>query len=93
MKMRKQFTKEFKAKIAMAAMKEDKTLAELSSHYGVHVSQVSAWKKMVVEGMSSLFSNAPDQDKKEREALIDDLYKNVGQLRMENEWLKKKLML
>jgi transposase len=92
MRMRKQFSKEFKAKVAVAAIKEDKTIAELSSEYGVHVSQVSAWRKQALEGMSSLFSNAPDQDRKEREALIEDLYKNVGQLRVENEWLKKKLM-
>jgi transposase len=93
MRMRKRFTNEFRAKVAVAAIKEEKTFAELSSQYGVHVSQISTWKKMVLESMSSLFSKAPDQDRKEREALIDDLYKNVGQLRMENEWLKKKLML
>jgi transposase len=93
MRMKKQFTKEFKAKVAAAAIKEDKTIAELSSQYSVHASQVSAWKKQVLSGMASLFSSAPDQDRKEREILIDDLYKNVGQLRMENEWLKKKLML
>jgi transposase len=89
MRMRKRFTKGFKAKAAVAAIKEDKTMAELSSEYGVHASQISTWRKMVLEGAGSLFSNAPDQDRKEREALIEDLYKNVGQLRVENEWLKK----
>jgi transposase len=91
--MKKRFTMEFKAKVAVAAIREDKTIPELSSQYGVHVSQISAWKKIVLENIASLFSSAPDQDKKEREVLIEDLYKNVGQMKVENEWLKKKLML
>lgn len=93
MRMRKQFGKEFKAKVGLAAMKGDKTVAELSSQFGVHASQIQAWKKVVLEGLPGLFSGKRPSWQKEQEGLVEDLYKNIGQLQVENDWLKKKLLV
>lgn len=92
-RVRKQFSKEFKAKVAIAAIKGDKTLAELSSLYGVHGSQINTWKKTLLESAAESFSSKKEDHQKEQQALIDDLYKNIGQFKIENDWLKKKLMI
>lgn len=89
--MRKQFTREFKANVALAAIKGDKTIAELCSEYGVHASQINAWKKTVKEGIGELFSGRGNKCGQNQEAEIEGLYKNIGKLQVENEWLKKKL--
>ena len=92
MQMRKQFSKEFKAKVALAAIRGDKTIAELCSQFGVHSSQVNAWKRMLKEGLPELFSGKKGRKDQSKEALVEDLYKNIGQLQVENDWLKKKLL-
>ena len=89
--MRKQFSKEFKAKVALEAAKGLKTTAEISSEFGVHPSQVSQWKNELREGLSSLFSGRKSDEEKDKDRLIDELYKQIGQLQVENGWLKKKL--
>ena len=89
--MRKQFGKEFKAKIAVEAIKGLKTTAELSSEFGVHPTQISQWKNELKKGLPGLFSGKKDPMHKQQEQLIDDLYRRIGQLEMENDWFKKKL--
>ena len=89
--MRKQFGKEFKAKVALEAMKGLKTTAELSSEYGVHVTQIGQWKSELQAKLPELFAGRRDPKAKETEALVGDLYQRIGQLEMENNWLKKKL--
>ena len=89
--MRKQFSKEFKAKVALEAVKGLKTTAEISSEYGVHVTQITQWKRELCEGLPDLFKNRKSPDEKSKDQLIDDLYKQIGQLQVENGWLKKKL--
>jgi len=89
--IRKQFSKEFKAKVALEALKGLKTTAEISSEYGVHATQVAQWKRELCEGLPELFSGKRSADEKDKERLIDDLYKQIGQLQVENGWLKKKL--
>lgn len=89
--MRKQFSKEFKARVALEAMKGLKTTAELSVEYGVHTTQIGQWKKELCEGLPKLFSSKPDAGEKQKEHLINELYKQIGQLQVENDWLKKKL--
>jgi len=88
---RKRFSKEFKAKVAFEALKEGKTLAELSGEFGVHASQITKWKKELADGIPGIFSGKGDPDEKDKDKLIEDLYKRVGQIEMENTWLKKKL--
>jgi transposase-like protein len=93
MDIRKRFGKEYKAKVALAALKEEKTLAELSSAYGVHVNQISKWKGVVKNNVAELFSEGRDKKQNNQQDLLDELYRNIGELRVENEWLKKKLGL
>lgn len=79
---------EFKAKIALEAAKEIKTLNELASQYGVHPGQISQWKKELLDAMPSLFGKPKIVDRTKE---IDELYKQIGQLTVERDWLKKKL--
>jgi putative transposase len=87
------FPNEFKAKVAMAALKGDKTIAELTAEFEVHATQISAWKAVVKDRMADLFSEPAlrTQKVKEQKDLIEDLYKSVGRMQVENDWLKKKL--
>jgi transposase len=88
---RKRFSKEFKGKVGFEALKGTKTMTELSSEYGVHVSQITKWKKELAEGIPKIFAGKGDPDEKDKENLIGELYKRIGQIEMENDWLKKKL--
>ncbi len=93
MATRKSFSNEFKAKVAMEALKGEMTIAQISSKYGVHSNQVQAWKKVLREGMGDLFKPSKKKTEKHQGQMIEDLYKNVGKLQVENDWLKKKLDL
>ncbi len=92
-KIRKQFGKEYKAKVALEAMKGLKTIAELSSEYGVHVNQISKWKRQLRKELPGIFSRNPNPESQQQEELIDRLYRQIGQLQVENDWFKKKLPL
>lgn len=88
---RKQFNKEFKAKVALEAAKGLKTTAEIASEYGVHPTQIAQWKNELREGLPELFSGKKSAEEKDKDRLIEELYKQIGQLQVENGWLKKKL--
>lgn len=88
--MRKTFDAAFKAKVALMALKEEKTIAELSSQYGVHPNQISKWKKLVLERLPSLFDKRGKTDKDCPDPIVDELYRQIGQLQVEKDWLKKK---
>jgi len=83
----------FKARIALEAIKEEKTIAQLGSEYVVHPNQIRQWKNHLLEELPSLFSDKRKKTDKEGEDLKDELYKQIGQLKVENEWLKKKSLL
>ena len=88
-KKRVQHSDKFKAKVALEAIKGESTLAELSNKYGIHSTQILRWKKQVLERIPDLFSKETKSDvngDKEK----DDLYKHIGQLKVELDWLKKK---
>jgi transposase len=89
-KMRKSFSPEFMAKVALAAIKGDMTTAELSSKYEVHRSQINNWRKRALEGLREIFRGKRDKSIKDKEKIIDELYRQIGQLKVENDWLKKK---
>jgi transposase-like protein len=89
--MRKHFSSEFKAKVALEAFKGEKTIAQLSSEYGVHATQIGQWKELVQVGLPGLFTGKRTHDKQEQGKLIEELYQAIGQLKVENDWLKKKL--
>ena len=88
--MRKSYDATFRAKVALEAVKGDKTLAELSSTFGVHPNQICKWKKQLLESLPDLFMDRRKRKDKEQEELIDELYRQIGQLKVELDWLKKK---
>ena len=92
-KMRKSFSPDFMAKVALAAIKGDMTTAELSSKYEVHRSQINNWRKRALEGLREIFRGKRDKSIKDNEKIIDELYRQIGQLKVENDWLKKKAAL
>lgn len=88
--MRKRFSPEFMAKVALAAIKEEATIAELSSRYEVHRTQIANWRKRALEGLAAIFKGKHDKSLKDKDKFIEELYRQIGQLKVENEWLKKK---
>ena len=80
-----------KAKVALAAVKGDRTTAQLASQFGVHTSQVTAWKKRLLEGVGVLFADGRQKHADESSADEQELYEQIGRLKMEVEWLKKKV--
>lgn len=86
---RRSFSAAFKAKVALAAARGDQTTAQLASKFGVQSSQVSAWKKQLLAGASELFVDGR-QRREEQSAEERELYEQIGRLKMELEWLKKK---
>jgi putative transposase len=91
--MRKKFPDEFKAKVALAALKGDKTIAELATEFEVHSSQINTWKAMIKDRLADLFSTPSGgaEKLKDQKELIEQLYRSVGRMQVENDWLKKKL--
>ena len=87
---RRKFGESFKAKVALAAIRGDKTTAELASKFGVHTNQVSSWKKQLLERAAELFADGRTGRKDESTANEEELYEQIGRLKMEVEWLKKK---
>ena len=90
-KTRKRFKSEFKAKVALTALKEIKTLNELSKEFGVHSNQISQWKKELLTRSYELFGTKKCRDEVQNEELKARLYQEIGQLKVELDWLKKKL--
>jgi putative transposase len=84
------FGASFKAKVALAAIRGDKTTAQLASEFSVHTSQVMAWKKQLLEQATELFEDGRRAQRDERAADEQQLYEQIGRLKMEVEWLKKK---
>lgn len=87
---RKRYGTEFKARVAIEAIKGQKTTNELASQYGVHPNQVVQWKKQALEELPQVFSDRRGRAAKAEEALKAALYQQIGQLKVELEWLKKK---
>ena len=87
---RKQHTAEFKAKVAMAAIKGEHTASELASIYGVHPTQIGVWKKQAQEILAQGFSSRRSSTVRAQEDLTASLYQQIGQLKVELDWLKKK---
>jgi transposase-like protein len=87
---RRKFSGSFKAKVALAAVKGDRTLAELASEFGVHANQITKWKRQLLDGLPGIFSDGHREDLRQQQALTDRLYQQIGQLKVELDWLKKK---
>lgn len=90
MKKRKQYPKEFKARVALEAIKDEKTIAQISSEYEVHSNVVTKWKKLLQENIAEIFARKDEREANDQE-LIDKLYRQIGKSQVEIDWLKKKL--
>ena len=88
---RKQHSAETKAKVVIAAIKGQHTASELASMYGVHATQIGMWKKKALEELVQLFSSRRSSAVREQEDLTATLYQQIGQLKVELDWLKKKV--
>jgi putative transposase len=88
--MRKQYEASFKAKVALEALKGEKTMAQLASEYDVHPNQIGRWKTELLEKLPELFSDRRKRVDKDREETEAELYRQIGQLKVELDWLKKK---
>ena len=89
--MKKVFTPEQKADVAIAAIKGVQTNSQISSTFEVHPTQIGLWKKQALKGLSEVFSDKRRKAQDDHEALIAELYKTIGQRDMELAWLKKNL--
>jgi putative transposase len=88
---RKNHTAAFKAQVALAAVKNDRTVNELAGHFGVHPTLIHSWKKQLVQGAEQVFSGGLKVGSSDAEARQGELYEQIGRLKMELEWLKKKV--
>ena len=87
---RRVFSGTFRAKVALAAVKGDKTLSELAGQFEVHANQVSAWRKELIDRAAELFEDGRRRQPDDGTANQQELYEQIGRLKMELEWLKKK---
>ena len=88
---RRKHSPEFKARVALEAVKGEKTIAQLASRFEVHPSQVRKWKREIEEGAAGIFGSDRGQSKKDDEALMAKLYQEIGQLKVERDFLERKL--
>jgi transposase-like protein len=91
MTKRRRFTADFKARVALEALRGDKTVQEIAAEHQVHPNQVSAWKRQAVDGLDAVFSNGADAARRDHEAEIERLHAKIGQLTVERDFLSKGL--
>jgi len=89
---RKRYNPEFKAKVALAALKNDETMSELAARFGVHPTMIAGWKRALLEGAPDIFDKN-HKAKKQTEKQADELFQKIGQLQVERDFLSKKLSL
>ena len=88
--MRRGHDAAFKARVALEAVKGEKTMAQLASEFGVHVNQIRQWRQKLLEEVPHVFSDRRRKQEKEGEEMTSELYRQIGQLKVELEWPKKK---
>lgn len=88
--IKKTYSASEKAAIALEALKGDKTFNEITQKYGVHSTQINRWKNKLKAGIVDIFSNSKEKMGYENDQLVEELYRKIGQLEVERDWLKKK---
>jgi transposase len=91
MTIRRRFTGDFKAKVALEALRGDKTIQEIATRHKVHPNQVSTWKRQAQDGLGAVFSNGADKAGVDHKAEVHDLHAKIGQLTVERDFLAKGL--
>jgi len=89
-RMRKRYEAAFKARVALAALKDAKTLSELASEFGVHGNLISQWKRRLLSNITRVFEEREDGSQHDHQAVVEELHRQIGQLHVELDWLKKK---
>jgi transposase-like protein len=89
-KMRKRHSPQFKAKVALSAIQNDETIAQVASRFGVHPTMVSTWKRQMLEGAADIFGKNHNS-RKQAQSQTDELYRQIGKLKVENDFLSRKL--
>ena len=89
-KQRRRFSAEFKFRVALEAAKGQQTIGELAGKHSLHPNQISQWKRQLLEDGVEVFARNGSQDHQEQEAIQAELYEQIGRLKMDLEWLKKK---
>ena len=88
--MRRNYTAKYKAQVALSAIREEKTLSELSSEFGIHANQIVRWKKELLNRAEEIFGREADKRSQDAETREAELFRQIGQLKVELDWLKKK---
>jgi transposase-like protein len=88
---RKHYGNDFKAKVVLAALRGDKTTAELCSEFEINGNMITRWVREAKEGMTKVFAGSDREEVKDLKAKNEELYKTIGRIQVENEWLRKKL--
>lgn len=88
--VRKQHGVEFKKKVAIEAIRQQKTINQLTSEFGIHSTQINNWKKLAMDGISQAFMSETKLKQQDRQPEIDELHRQLGQVIAERDWLKKK---
>lgn len=92
-KSRRRHNAEFKTKVVLQMLEGNKTLSELSGEYGIHPAQLTQWRRIFLERVPEIFSAKSSRKEKECKSREEELYKKIGQLQVELDWLKKKSSL
>ena len=91
MAKRRRFTGEFKAKVALEALRGERPIQDIAAKYGVHPNQVSTWKKQAVDGLSGVFSDKAEKTERDHEAVVRNLHAKIGELTVERDFLERGL--
>ncbi len=88
---RRRFTSDFKARVALEALRGDRTVQEIAAKHKVHPNQVSTWKRQAIDGLGEVFSNGVDRARRDHESDIRDLHAKIGELTVERDFLARGL--
>ena len=91
MTTRRRFTADFKARVALDALRGDKTIQEIAARHKVHPNQVSAWKRQALDGLGAVFSNGSERSRSDRETEVRELHAKIGELTVVNDFLARGL--
>ena len=93
MAKRRKYSSQLKATVALEAVRNQRTISQIASEYGIHPNQVGQWKKQLLEQLPQIFDNGAKPTDPDNERLVAELYRQIGQLKVELDWLQKKTQL